>query len=277
MVKNNIDYDTVASFGDEWGRYKQNTLGSDEHQSLFNAYFHIFPWDTLAPSAEGFDMGCGSRRWAHLMAPRGGTLNCIDRSAEALAVAKANLAGQNNVRFLKGGVSDDTVPHKSQDFGYSLGVLHHIPDTPAALKSCTALLKPGAPFLLYLYYRFDNRSKAYAALWRTLELVRSMISRTLALVKNLATEGITAVVYWPLARTALLAEKAGVNVRGFLLLYYRNHSIHTMRTGSRNRFGTPLKPRSKRAKKEQITLAAELKNIVVSDNPPFWAKVSITV
>jgi len=33
----------------------------------------------------------------------------------------------------------------------ALGVLHSVPDTAAAIRSCAALLKPGAPLLLYLY------------------------------------------------------------------------------------------------------------------------------
>ena len=47
------------------------------------------------------------------------------------------------------------------DFGYSLGVLHHIPDTCAGIKACARLLKRGGPFLVYLYYAFDNRAIAF--------------------------------------------------------------------------------------------------------------------
>lgn len=61
--------------------------------------------------------------------------------------------------------------------GNSLGVLHHIPDTAAALAACGKKLTPGAPFLVYLYYRFDNRPAWYAALWRASELARGKISR----------------------------------------------------------------------------------------------------
>jgi 2-polyprenyl-3-methyl-5-hydroxy-6-metoxy-1,4-benzoquinol methylase len=32
-----------------------------------------------------------------------------------------------------------------------LGVLHHIPDTAAAMRDCVRKLKLGAPFLFYLY------------------------------------------------------------------------------------------------------------------------------
>jgi hypothetical protein len=46
------------------------------------------------------------------------------------------------------------------DFGYSLGVLHHLPDPRAGLAACVTKLKPGAPMLVYIYYAFDNRPAA---------------------------------------------------------------------------------------------------------------------
>jgi hypothetical protein len=45
------------------------------------------------------------------------------------------------------------------DFGYSLGVLHHVADTEGALRAAVRTLKPGAPLLVYLYYAFDNRPR----------------------------------------------------------------------------------------------------------------------
>ena len=66
----NIDIATVRSFGDEWSRFDQSALSDDEHRALFDIYFGIFPWSELEPSSTGFDMGCGSGRWADLVAPR---------------------------------------------------------------------------------------------------------------------------------------------------------------------------------------------------------------
>ena len=43
------------------------------------------------------------------------------------------------------------------DFGYSLGVLHHLEDTQAGMAACVRKLKPGAPFLVYIYYALENR------------------------------------------------------------------------------------------------------------------------
>ena len=47
------------------------------------------------------------------------------------------------------------------DFGFSLGVLHHTINTLENLIICTNKLEKGSPFLIYLYYRFDNKPKIY--------------------------------------------------------------------------------------------------------------------
>ena len=68
----NIDRQTVAGFGLEWSAFNQAELPVEEHCRVFNEFFSEFPWDDLPPGAEGFDLGCGSGRWAALVAPRVG-------------------------------------------------------------------------------------------------------------------------------------------------------------------------------------------------------------
>jgi ubiquinone/menaquinone biosynthesis C-methylase UbiE len=269
----NIDKNTVESFGAEWARFDQNALGQDEHKMLFDFYFHIFPWQELPEDAEGFDMGCGSGRWAALAAPNVGTLHCIDPALEALDVACRKMEHLENVVFHHAGVSDAALPEESQDFGYSLGVLHHIPDTLSAMRSCTKMLKPGAPFLVYLYYRFDNRPFWYAAVWKISDVVRRFIRKLPDAPKNLLTDIIASIVYWPLARTSLLAEKLNFNVTGWLLSSYRNTSFYTMRTDSRDRFGTPLEQRFTRVEIEEMMHDSGLENVEFSDDFPFWCAV----
>jgi SAM-dependent methyltransferase len=173
----NADEQVIASFGDEWSRFDQRAMSEAELQQTFNGYFGIFPWEDLPEHAAGFDMGCGSGRWAKLVAPRVGTLTLIDASSDALAVAKTTLAEQGNVRFVEARVDTAPLAKASQDFGYSLGVLHHLPDTAQAIRSCAEYLKPGAPFLVYLYYRFDNRPWWFRGLWQASEVVRGVVSR----------------------------------------------------------------------------------------------------
>jgi len=123
----NLDPHTVASFGDEWRRFDQEAMEPLEAEKVFGDYFSIFPWHKLSPNAEGFDMGCGSGRWARFVAPRVRLLHCIDPSM-AIAVARQTLASQPNVQFHQSSVAACGLKPNSQDFGYSLGVLHHVPD-----------------------------------------------------------------------------------------------------------------------------------------------------
>lgn len=270
----NFDADTVESFGDEWSRYDQSVLSGDEGFKIFNDYFHVFPWEKLPPDSEGFDMGCGSGRWAKFVAPKVGKLHCIDPSS-ALDVARKNLSEFESVDFICSSVSDTPLLPNSQDFGYSLGVLHHVPDTEAAIKSCVHLLKPGAPLLLYLYYSFDNRGLIYRIMWHLSDYFRRCIHRLPPGIKHFSTDVIAVLVYYPFARLSLFFDKLGIKASGLPLYYYRNHSFYTMRTDSRDRFGTPLEQRFSREQIEVLMERGGLTEVKFSERAPFWCAVGL--
>jgi len=268
----NIDPSTVESFGNEWKRFNQATVSNDELAKNFNDYFEIFPWDIIGEDSIGFDMGCGSGRWAKFVAPKVKYLNCIDPS-ESIAVAKKNLKEFTNVEFIARSVSDDVLAENSQDFGYSLGVLHHVPDTSKAIESCVKFLKPDAPFLVYLYYSFDNKSLAYRGIWRLTDIFRRIISRLPSKVKDIITDIIALTVYFPLAKLSKLMDFLKINIESVPLSYYRNHSFYTMRTDSRDRFGTPLEKRFSKNEIKRMMLDSGLTNIKFSTNQPFWCAI----
>jgi SAM-dependent methyltransferase len=269
----NADQATIASFGDEWSRFDQSKLDNKELRRIFNAYFRLFPWHTLPDKAEGFDMGCGSGRWAKQVLPRVGLLNCIDPSTDALIVARRNLLGFTNVRFLQATTETVSLRAESQDFGYSLGVLHHVPDTQSAMDSCANLLKPGAPFLVYLYYNFDNRPGWFVLIWRASELVRRVICIMPPFFKNLATDLIASTVYWPLAKLSWLGQKLYLKTRHMPLYGYRDRSFYTMRTDARDRFGTPVEKRFTRSQIKFMMKRSGLDNIVISNSEPYWCAI----
>lgn len=273
----NVDELTVAGFGHEWRRFDQSTLSEQELLEHFERYFSEFPWSSLPPNAEGFDLGCGSGRWARFVAPRVRRLHCIDASADALAVAKQNLSAASQCTFDHASVDAIPLQDGSQDFGYSLGVLHHVPDTQAALASCVAKLKPGAPFLVYLYYAFDNRPTWFRALWKATDLIRFLLSRAPFRIRAAVTELIAWLIYWPLARLSSMLARAGMNVEKIPLSFYRNASLYTMRTDALDRFGTRLERRFTKAEIVSMMTAAGLADVRVRAGAPYWCAVGVRI
>jgi ubiquinone/menaquinone biosynthesis C-methylase UbiE len=268
----NRDENVVAGFGDEWDRFDQSELSTAELVSMFDNYFNIFPWDAIPEDAVGFDLGCGSGRWAKFVAPRVGQLHLFDPAEKALAVARRNLADQDNCTFQIADASSIPLDDSSCDFGYSLGVLHHIPDTAAGLRECVKKLKVGAPFLVYLYYSFDNRPEWFRKLWRASEVIRQRVSQTPHSVRNVVSQVIGITVYYPLARAALVAERLGANVDNFPLSQYRNNSLYVMRNDALDRFGTRLEQRFSRVEIAEMMEASGLENITFSATS-FWTAV----
>jgi SAM-dependent methyltransferase len=269
----NLDADVVRGFGDEWSRFDQADLPADEHRAHFDAYFAVFPWDSLPPAAAGGDFGAGSGRWARLVAPRVGTLHCVDASAAALDVARRTLVGLDNVRFHNASVGALPFEDGTLDFGYSLGVLHHVPDTLAGLRECVRTLKPGAPFLVYLYYALENRPTWFQTIWKASDLLRRGVSRFPHPLRYAVSQLIAGAVYWPLARTAALVERTGASVSSWPLSAYRDTSFYTMRTDALDRFGTRLEKRFSRAEILEMMTRAGLEDVRFHEGVPYWCAV----
>jgi ubiquinone/menaquinone biosynthesis C-methylase UbiE len=271
----NLDKRVAAGFGHEWSTFRQDEdhLSPADREALFNGYFNVFPWEALPPKAVGLDAGCGSGRWSMLVAPRVGHLHLLDASHEALEVARGNLAQAPNTTFHLASVGDIPLPDSSLDFAFSLGVLHHVPDTQAAIRQVASKLKQGAPFLIYLYYALDNRPLWFRAVWRLSNLFRIVISRFPAVLRLIVSQIIAAFVYWPLARGAQLMERMGLSTASIPLEAYRHRSFYVMRTDAYDRFCTRLEQRFTRKQIEQMLLASGFERIRFSERVPFWCAV----
>ena len=274
----NVDTATVSGFGSEWSSFSYGPLELSEQkrQQMFDDYFRIFPWERLpANHAVGLDVGCGSGRWAMLVAPRVKLLHVLDASAAALRIAQANLVDRSNIEFHRASVEDIPVPDHSLDFAYALGVLHHVPDTAAALRALANKLKPGAPLLVYLYYAFDNRPPWYRLIWKTTDLARRLISRAPYPVRYWVCQAIAALVYWPLARLAAVLARIGCLPRSFPLDYYRDKPFYVMRTDALDRFGTQLERRFSREEIQRLLQDAGFHEIRFSDSQPYWCATGL--
>ena len=139
---------TQASFGYEWTHF------NDWQQSgatNFNDYFHGIDLAALR-RAVVLDAGCGMGRHARQIAPHAGRVVAVDFS-RAIDEAIRNTAEVGNVCCLQADLLALPFRDAAFDFVYSLGVLHHIADTPRALEAIVTKLKPGGRLLVYLYWR----------------------------------------------------------------------------------------------------------------------------
>jgi len=169
----------------------------------------------------------------------------------------------------------DTIPYPDNyfDFGYSLGVLHHIPNTPRALNDCIMKIKPGGYFLLYLYYSLDNRSLVFKALFHLSNLLRKGISKLPKGLKKLVCDILAVLFYMPFVLLCRVMKMFGVPEkfrRRIPLQAYEDQSFYIIRNDSLDRFGTPLEQRFSQKEIKLMMEAAGLTDIVFSNKIPFW-------
>jgi SAM-dependent methyltransferase len=268
--RSNLDLRVVADFGREWSRFDQSQLTKPESEAIFDLYFGIFPWSELPDHSIGADIGCGTGRWALGVAPRVGTLHCVDAACDALESARNMLRLQRNCVIHHASIDSLPFDDSSLDFAYCLGVLHHLRDPEQGLREIVNKVREGGLILVYYYYRFDNRPRWFRALWKATDTLRRIVASSSPWIKYLAAETLAYAVYMPLARAALLLEKMGANVDNIPLSQYRHRSLYVMRTDALDRFGTRVEHRLSRNELQSMMERAGLSGIVVSDGPPYW-------
>ena len=274
-MKKNFDDDVIKDFGNEWEVYDQSMVDHGELRKQFLSYFKLFPWSENMIQGVGADFGCGTGRWAKFVAEKVGFLLCLDASGKAISVAKKNLLNKKNCHLLQGRIDSLPILDNSLDFAYSLGVLHHLPETANAIDKCVRKLKSGAPFLIYLYYAFDNRPKWYFLIWKCSDLIRRAISKSPFYIKYFLSNVIALIVYLPLAKLSFLLEKMKFNVSNIPLSEYKTKSFYTMRTDSLDRFGTRLEQRFTQKQIQIMMESAGLVDIKFSDSAPYWCVIGI--
>jgi SAM-dependent methyltransferase len=270
----NIDWDTVSSFGEEWSKFDQFT--ENEIEKIGDEYFDLLRDDMVSSSSTvALDVGCGTGRWSQYLSQKVARIEAIDPS-EAVFSARKALASRPNVRVSQADVDNIPFHDATFDFVFSLGVLHHIPDTAQALAKCVAKLKPGGWFLVYLYYCLDNRGFAYRALFKLAHYARGIICQLPKSLKQGVCEVIAFGIYWPLSRAAGFFSRrstTGNFGRRMPLFYYADKSLKVMRNDALDRFGTPLEQRFSKSQITAMMEAAGLTNIRFSERAPFWHAV----
>lgn len=268
----NFDADTVKSFGSEWHRFDQSGLGKKELERVFNDYFQIVPTEIFDHNSIVADIGCGSGRWASVIAPKVGKLVCFEPS-QAAEVAKKNLADYENVEIHDLRIDQLENFTENFDFVYSLGVVHHIPDTGKAIFDCVQTVKPGGYCLFYIYYALDNRPFWFRGIWRVSNLIRRFVAGRSETTKDILCDLIAFGIYVPFKLLNVISKKMRIPTKNIPLSYYSDKSILTLRTDARDRFGTPLEQRFNQIQIEKMLQDAGLTEIEFSNQAPFWCVI----
>ncbi len=142
------------SFGFEWNIFARTQLDSARGDSVSRDTF-VMKTGWSPESLRGkvvLDAGCGMGRFAEVCANAGAVVYAVDLS-RAVDAAARNLASRPDVHVLQADIMRLPFPEGSFDFIYSIGVLHHTPNTRAAFLGLPALLKPGGAIAIWVYSR----------------------------------------------------------------------------------------------------------------------------
>jgi SAM-dependent methyltransferase len=142
----------AESFGFQWTRFARTQLDSANGTTRSRDTFVEKTGWSLAELAGTcvLDVGCGMGRFAEIAADAGAEVYGIDLS-RAVEAAHDNLGSRPNVHLFQADVMHLPFVPESFDFIYSIGVLHHTPDTRAAFRRLPALLKPGGRITIWVY------------------------------------------------------------------------------------------------------------------------------
>ena len=134
----------------------------------------------------GVGMGADHAEWA-CNGPR--TLTGVDLTPRAIDHTRTRLTILDRTsRLLVGDAENLPFPNESFDLVYSWGVLHHSPDTIAAIREVHRVLRPGGEARVMIYH---SRSIVGALLWSRYGLLAGHPARGLAEIyaKHLESPG----------------------------------------------------------------------------------------
>lgn len=157
----------VGNFGFEWTVHRQTQLDSGTARDSEAAFAEKTGWTPADLRGKlVLDAGCGMGRFADVASRWGATVVGVDLS-RAVDSAQQNL-GARGVHLAQASIFELPFADATFDFVYSLGVLHHTPNTREAFDRLPRLLKPGGSIAVWLYSAYNEREYRGSDRWRRL-------------------------------------------------------------------------------------------------------------
>jgi SAM-dependent methyltransferase len=145
----------AASFGRQWHWFRTIQIDAitGGHASA-QSFAGTTGW--TAADLEGhlvLDAGVGAGRYADCASRAGAQVYGVDLTV-AVDAAYQNVGRRPNVHLAQADIFALPFRDGTFDRAYSIGVLHHTPDTAAAFARVAATVRPGGDLAVYVYHRY---------------------------------------------------------------------------------------------------------------------------
>jgi SAM-dependent methyltransferase len=250
---------TQALFGDEWQRFPELLR---VHTDIFRWYFEGgggVRW----PGLRVLDAGCGMGRWLHFARQEGARIVGMDVSAAIDVAAQREGAAAD---FVQADLRQPPFPPESFDLVYSLGVVHHVSDPAAAVRTLAALVRPGGSLRLYVYRSLEDDPLVRRALLGVVTALRRVTTRLPPDALHAFSWMVAAVATsaFLVPRRVLRRTSAGDRLtRGLPLVQYTDVPFRMLVAEQFDRFGAPLEGRYRRDEVEAWLRGAGLEVVDV--------------
>jgi SAM-dependent methyltransferase len=247
---------TQASFGYEWTHFHEWQPSGEQN---FRDYFDQLNLASLG-DLRVLDAGCGMGRHARYLASFVSHLVAVDFSA-AIDQAARNTRGIDNVDCVQADLTRLPFEDGTFDYAYSMGVLHHLADTPGALRAVVEKVKQGGRVRIYLYWKRPGLS---GAILHIVDAVRSVTTRLpfplLRAVCWLLSLVLWIGVIWPYRIMTALAVDAH---RQWPLFVYTRYPFRILYNDQFDRFSAPIEQRFSRDEVVALCRAAGLELVTI--------------
>lgn len=154
---------TQQSFGRQWLRYEVQHVPEDEKTFEAKTGFRLKDLKGL----QVLDAGCGGGRYSYLSARSGAQVTAVDIS-RAVEKTSQLCSTFNNIDIIQASITQ--LPLKTGQFDriYSIGVLHHTPNTESAFQALVPYLKPGGVIAIWVYPKWSATRETMNNFWRSI-------------------------------------------------------------------------------------------------------------